>query len=175
MFHLVVWIIVAVNLKIDGSVLFIFLSGFSFTDNDNLQDSGGREGTIFYSTLPLPPTHKHSNIYLQLCMWDDYHFFNCTTCIYQTATQWDLPPYWITFWLVDDAVLIVVCLLDDLILSFCYRDLSWETGGLKLASTITPVLQANRLTKCASHPKKSSLIMKCSTEFNWIGSFSLIS
>ena len=28
-----------------------------------------------------------------------------------------------------------------------------KTGGLELASTITLVLQANRLTKCASHPK----------------------
>ena len=28
----------------------------------------------------------------------------------------------------------------------------WETGGFELASTITLVLQANRLTKCASHP-----------------------
>ena len=27
-----------------------------------------------------------------------------------------------------------------------------ETGGLELASTIILVLQANRLTKCASHP-----------------------
>ena len=36
---------------------FFFLSGFSFTDTDNLQDSRGREGTIFYSTLPLP-SHK---------------------------------------------------------------------------------------------------------------------
>ena len=44
-----------------------FLSGFSFTDTDNSQDSRGREGTIFYSTLPHPPAHEHSNIYLQLC------------------------------------------------------------------------------------------------------------
>ena len=28
-----------------------------------------------------------------------------------------------------------------------------ETGGFELASTINLVLQANRLTKCASHPK----------------------
>ena len=34
-----------------------FLSGFSFTDTDNSQDSRGRERTIFYSTLPLPPAH----------------------------------------------------------------------------------------------------------------------
>ena len=31
--------------------------------------------------------------------------------------------------------------------------MTWETGGLELASTIILVLQANRLTKCASHPK----------------------
>ena len=29
------------------------------------------------------------------------HIFNRTTCIYQTATQWDLPPYWIIIWLCD--------------------------------------------------------------------------
>ena len=50
--------------------------------------------------------------------------------------------------------LIFVCLLDDLILSFCYSNLSRETGGLGLASTITLALQANRLTKCTSHPKE---------------------
>ena len=44
-------------------------------DSDDSQDSKGREGTIFYSTLPLPQAHKHSGIYLQLCMWDDYHIF----------------------------------------------------------------------------------------------------
>ena len=52
----------------------IFLSGFSFTDTDDSQDSR-RKGTIFYSTLPLPPAHEHSDIYLQLCTWDDYHIF----------------------------------------------------------------------------------------------------
>ena len=49
------------------------LSGFSFKDTDNSQGSRKREGTIFYSTLPLPPAHsdihffhEHSDIYLQL-------------------------------------------------------------------------------------------------------------
>ena len=45
----------------------------------------------------------------------------------------------------------LVCLLDELILGFCYSDLTWATGRDELASTITLVLQANRLTKCASH------------------------
>ena len=36
-----------------------FLSGFSFTDTVDSQDSRRREGTIFYSALPLPPAHEH--------------------------------------------------------------------------------------------------------------------
>ena len=46
-----------------------------------------------------------------------------------------------------------VCLFDatdELILGFCYSDLTLGTGGFELASTINLVLQANRLTKCAS-------------------------
>ena len=54
---------------------FFFLSRFSLTDTDSSQDSRGRKETIFYSTLPLPTAHEHSEIYLQLCMWDDYRIF----------------------------------------------------------------------------------------------------
>ena len=46
--------------------LFFFLPGFSFADIDNSQDSRGREGTIFYSTLPLSPAHEHSDINLHV-------------------------------------------------------------------------------------------------------------
>ena len=42
-----------------------------------------------------------------------------------------------------------VCLLDELILGFCYSDLTLETDGFELASTIALVLQANRLTQSA--------------------------
>ena len=49
-------------------------------------------------------------------------------------------------------MLVFVCLLDDLIVGFCWEKLTRKTGGLELASTIIVVLQANRLTKCASHP-----------------------
>ena len=82
------------------------------------------------------------------------HIFNRTTCIYQAATRWDLPPYRITIWLTDDVTL-NFCLFTRWFdpSFFCYSNLRWETGGFELASTITLVLQVNRLTKCASHPK----------------------
>ena len=132
---------------------FFFLSGISFTDSGDSQDIRGKEGTNFYSTLPLLPAHKYSDIYLQLCIWDDYlsRIFNRNACVYQAATWWDLPPYWIAIWLIDGAMF--VCLLHNLILGFCYSSLTGEIGGFELASTITLVFQANRLNKCASHPK----------------------
>ena len=46
--------------------IFFFLSGFFFTVTDDSQDSRAREGTIFYSILPFPPAHEHSDIYLYL-------------------------------------------------------------------------------------------------------------
>ena len=130
---------------------FFFSIRVFFTDTDDSQDSRGREGTIFYSTLPLPPAHEHWDIYLQLCMWDDYHIFLITTLVF-TRLLLDEIYYLIELpfeWLIDDAMF--VCLLDELILGFCYIDLTLETGGFELTSTITLVLQANQLTKCASH------------------------
>ena len=47
-----------------ASLIFTFLSGFSFMDTNDSQESRGRGETIFYSTLPLPPADKHSDIYL---------------------------------------------------------------------------------------------------------------
>ena len=40
---------------------FLFSSGFSFADTDDSQDSMRGDGTIFYSTLPLPSAHKLSD------------------------------------------------------------------------------------------------------------------
>ena len=103
---------------------FFFQSGFSFTDTDDSQDSRGREGTIFYSTLPLPPAHEHRDIYLQLCMWDDYHIILIATLIFTRLLLDEiLRPYRITIWLIDDVKFVLACLLDDLILGFCYSNL----------------------------------------------------
>ena len=118
-------------------VPFLFLSGFSFTDTDDSQDGRGREETIFYSTLPLPPAHKHLGIYLfystlslpsahkhlgiylQLCIWDDYHIFFIAPLVF---TRLLLDEFYhlieLPFHLIDDVTLFFVCLLDDLILAF---------------------------------------------------------
>ena len=101
--------------------LLFFLSGFSFTDSDNSREKRGREGNHLYPTLPLPPAHEHSNIYFATLhvRWQS-HISNRTAGIYQAATRWDLPPYRITVWLIDNVMLIFVCLLVDLIQGFCH-------------------------------------------------------
>ena len=127
-----------------------------FTDTDDSQDSRGREGTIFYSTLPPPPGHEHWDIYLQLCMRDDLHVFLIATLVFTRLLLHEiyhlieLPFEWLT----DGAMF--ACLFDELILGFCFSDLTLEIGGFELALTITLVLQSNRLTKYASHPSSSS-------------------
>ena len=102
--------------------LFFFLLGFSFTGTGDSQDSTGREGTIFHSTQLLPPAHKHSDIYLQLCIWDDYHTFLIATPVF-TRLLLDEIYHLIELpfdWLIDNAMF--VYLLDDLILGFCYSN-----------------------------------------------------
>ena len=108
-------------------ILFYFLSGFSFTDTDDSQDTSTRS-QIF--------RHLFATLHVR---WLS-HIFNRTACIYQTATRWDLPHYRIAISLIDHVMLFFVCLLDNLMLGFCYSNLTWETGGLEPASTITLVL-----------------------------------
>ena len=94
----IIWNSTALNASI------FFPSGFSFTDTDDSQDSKGREGTIFYSTLPLPPAHQHSDIYLQLCMWDDYHIFLIAPLVFtrllldEIYQLIELPFDWLMIW-----------------------------------------------------------------------------
>ena len=113
-----------------------------FTDTDNSQDSRGREGTIFYSILPLLPAHEHWDIYLQLCMWDDYHVFFIATLVFTRLLLEEIYqlielPF---EWLIDDEMF--VCLLDELKLVYCYSNLTLETDGFALALTMTLVLQS---------------------------------
>ena len=72
---------------------FFFLSGLSLTDTDNSQDSRGREGTIFYCTLPLQPAHEHSDIYLQLRMWDDYDIFLIAPLVFTRLLLDEIYPF----------------------------------------------------------------------------------
>ena len=133
-----------------GSVAFFSIRVFfhrhwSFTGQQGM----GVDHLLFHSTASTR-SRKLRHLFLTLHVRWLSRIFDCNACVYQTATWWDLLPLLPFDWLIDDAMF--VCLLDELILSFCYNDLTWETGGFELASTITPALQANRLIKCASHP-----------------------
>ena len=116
------------NISLQESILatLFFLSGFSFTDTGESQNSRGREETIFYSTLPLPPAHKHWDIYLQLCMWGGYHVFLIATLVF-TRLLLDEIYHLIELpfdWLIDDAIF--VCLHDELFLGFLLQRFDME-------------------------------------------------
>ena len=72
----------------------------------------GRDYLLFhFTTSTRLRTFRHFFVNLHV-KWL-LHIFNLTACIYQTVTQWDLPPNWIIIWLIDDVMFISVCLLVD--------------------------------------------------------------
>ena len=115
-------VVVASELRVDYYFVlnqFFFSIRIFFTDTDDSHGSRGREGAIFYSILPLPAAHEHWDIYLQLCMWDDYHVFLIATLVF-TRLLLDEIYHLIKLrfeWLTDNAMF--VCLLYELILRFC--------------------------------------------------------
>ena len=110
-------------------VLFLFFSiRVFFHEHWQLTRQHGKGRDLFYSTLPFSLAHKHSDIYMQLCTWDDWlsHIFNRNVCIYQTATRWDLPPYRITIlidWWCDVDLRLFAFWFE---LRFCYSYSTWE-------------------------------------------------
>ena len=126
------------SLQSRSNKLFIY-QGFLSQTLTIHRTTGNSKGTIFYSTLSLPSAHEHWDIYLQLCMWDDYHIFLIATLVFTRLLLNEiydlikLPFHWLIDWLINDAIF--ACL----ILRFCYSNLTWETGGFEFASTITLV------------------------------------
>ena len=86
------------------------------------QGKGGDHLLFHFTTSTRSRTFRHLFATLHV-RWLS-HIFNRTACIYQAATRWDLPPYRITIWLIDDVTLIFPCLLHDLILGFWLQH-SW--------------------------------------------------
>ena len=80
------------------------------------QQGKGGDHLSFHSTTSTCWTFRH--LFGTLHVKRLPHIFNRNACIYQTAARWDLPPYRIIIWLIDDVMLIFVCLLVDLILGF---------------------------------------------------------
>ena len=99
------------------------------------QQGKGEDHLLFHSsTSTRSRTLRHLFATLHV-RWLS-RIFNRNTCIYQAAILdeiydlIDLP----FEWLIHDAMF--VCLLDELTLGFFYSDLTLETGGFELASTI---------------------------------------
>ena len=87
----------------------------------------GRGPFFFFHSTTSNFSRTFTHLFITLPVRWLSHIFNRTACIYQTATWWDLPSYWITICLIDDVNLVFVCLLHDLILGFFERNLdSWN-------------------------------------------------
>ena len=85
------------------------------------QQGKGGDHLLFHSTTSTRSrTFRHLFATLHV-RWLS-HIFNRNACIYQTATQWDLPPYRIIIWLID-----WWCDIDFYLLA-CWIDLGFDTA-----------------------------------------------
>ena len=76
-----------------------------FHEHSRLTGKQGKEGDyiLFHSTTSmLTNIQTFATLHVR---WLS-HTFNRTACIYQTATRWDLPPYRIAIWLIDNMKLV---------------------------------------------------------------------
>ena len=78
-----------------------FLSGFSSLTLTIHRTSGkGRDHLLFHSITSIRlRTLRHLPATLHV-RWLSC-LFNRNACVYQADTQWDLPHYWITIWVID--------------------------------------------------------------------------
>ena len=72
---------------------------------------GEGRGPSFIRLYHFHPLTNIRHLFATLHMRWLSHIFNRIACIYQTATQKDLPPYRITIWLIDDVMSIYVYLM----------------------------------------------------------------
>ena len=102
-------------------MLIFFLSGFSFHRHwrfTGQQRKGGNHRLFHFSTSTRSRTFRHLFATLHV-RWLS-RIFNRNVCNYQIYHLMELPFDWLIDWLIDDAMF--VCLLDELILGFCYSD-----------------------------------------------------
>ena len=78
------------------------------------QQGKGVDHLLFHSTTSTR-TRTFRHIFAILHVRWLSHIFNCNACSYLSATRWDLPPYRITIWLIDDVILIFIWLLVELL------------------------------------------------------------
>ena len=98
------------DLKGNTVCLFFFYQSFLSKTLSIHRTAGEGRGPSF---IPLSHFHPLMNIQtfiLKLCTWDDYLIFLIALLVF---TRWDLPPYRITIWLIDDVMLISLIWVHD--------------------------------------------------------------
>ena len=119
-----------------------FLSGFSFTDTDDSQNSRRREGPSFISLYHFHSFPNIQTFITRLLLDEIYHLIEL---------PFDLLMMW--RWFLFVYVMIMI-------LAFLLQQFQIGSRWIWTRLTTTLVLQANRLTKCASHP-----LTKCACHF----------
>ena len=131
---------------------------YSFLVSVILHQSAG-EGMVPYSFLSTNSTRSQRirHLFATLHVKCPQRIFNRISRIYQSATRWDQPNYWITIWVINDGILIYVCWLQEFSYTF-FDTVTWHRKGFELASIITFAMQVNSQSKWDIHTTLTFLV-----------------
>ena len=123
---------------ISHDTMTIYISFFyqGFLSRTLTTHSRGREDTI----LPLPPAHEHSDNYLQLCTWDDYHIFLIASPVFTRLLCYSMRFTTVSNYYLIDVMLTFVLFACWFDFRFCYGDLTWETSGTRTCIDYHPCI-----------------------------------
>ena len=150
---------------------FFFLSGFLHRHWRFIGQQGKRGDHLLFHSTTSTRSRTLGHLFATLHVRWLSRIFNLNACVYQTATHWDLPPYRITIWVIDWWC--NVCLLTWWInIRFLLQQFVIGNRWIWTRIDYHPCIQANRLTKCGSHP--SVIFTELITQFRtYIDFFSM--
>ena len=161
--HLAEWRKRFVRKSFDTRVIILFFyQGFlhrhwRFTEQ---QGKGGNH-LLFHSTTSTR-SRTMINLFGTLHVRWLSCIFNRNACVYQTATRWDLPPYWITIWVIDWWCNVCFFFTWWIDIRLLLQQFDIVNRWIWTHIDYTLALQAHWLTKCASHPDT-----KCASHPNY--------
>lgn len=133
------------------------------TDGDNIETAGARRGHLS-SYLPIPPAHNNSDIYLQMCIWDDNGIILITAHVTEVIYTTDEIYRALGF----SVLLNVNCILTYWINASNYDSNFLQTRrGFKLASTITVLSQTKKKKKTGTRVASKPIFWVISSYFWW--------
>ena len=128
------WIASMMKTYLSWILFFFSISVFFFQTLMIHRTAGEEKGPFLFLSITSNSSWAFRPLFATLHVRWLPHIFSCTASNYQTATQWHLPPHWLTIWLISDGMLFSVCWI---ILVTVFTAATWHKKPVDLNLYVT--------------------------------------